>query len=412
MIEEKALSYLKSFFTKEERIELNKLNSASVDLTRDDCSVTDSEYQNLVRLYKNLLNCGILDKYRVEVGPTCTYLIEELFKRYVNNDTFVLVTEQEHPAVKYFLNTNNVYVLQVDDIDKKDVIKRILRKYKHSKCKNFFLIMAGVIPGSAKILNQNFFANLKQSLTANAIPNVLILDDCQGIYMVNRDYSVFDGILGTAHVLIKSNFEMGILLTKLPHKIGHINKTGLNTFKKGLEIICNHRQDAQKFNSIFRELLKDEIDGKAFEIKEEQASHMLVLQANQVPFNQKYADKMEPSEITFSELNSPIGMIRLRYQEAITKDPDIYIYIYIRELKKIIKSLKRAKELKENEIFDNSINIDYDFTINKDNVKIGEINKKQMNKSFYTKENDAENKYEDVIENNQRNFHYIYNRVR
>ena len=81
-------------------------------------------------------------------------------------------------------------------------------------------------------------------------------------------------------------------------------------------------------------------------------------------------------------------------------------------MKKIIKSLKRAKELKENEIFDNSINIDYDFTINKDNVKIGEINKKQMNKSFYTKENDAENKYEDVIENNQRNFHYIYNRVR
>jgi hypothetical protein len=324
----------------------------------------------------------------------------------------VLTTEQEHPAVKYFLNTDNIYVLQVEDINKRDVIKRIIRKYKQSKCKNFFLMMAGVIPGSAKILDQNFFVELKQALIINKIPNVLILDDCQGIYMVDRDYSIFDGILGTAHVLIKSNFEMGILLTKLPHKIGYINKAGLNAFKDGLQIICNHKSDAKKFNTIFKQLLKTEIDGKAFEIKEGQAPHMLVLSANRVPFNQKYADRMEASEITFSELNSPIGMIRLRYQEAVNKDPEVYINTYIKELKRILKALKRAKELKENTDFNNSINIDYDFTINKDNIKIGEINKKPLEKTFYTKENNMENAYADTIEVNAQRFHYIYNKVR
>lgn len=411
-MEEFALSYLHSFFTDKERSQLNALNSINISISKDDCLETDIEYINLVKLYKSLLNCGVLDKYRIETGPNCTYLIEELFKRYVNNDTFVLTTEQEHPAVKYFLNTDNIYVLQVEDINKRDVIKRIIRKYKQSKCKNFFLMMAGVIPGSAKILDQNFFVGLKQALIFNKIPNVLILDDCQGIYMVDRDYSIFDGILGTAHVLIKSNFEMGILLTKLPHKIGYINKAGLNAFKDGLQIICNHKSDAKKFNTIFKQLLKAEIDGKAFEIKEGQAPHMLVLSANRVPFNQKYADRMEASEITFSELNSPIGMIRLRYQEAVNKDPEVYINTYIKELKRILKALKRAKELKENTDFNNSINIDYDFTINKDNIKIGEINKKPLEKTFYTKENNMENAYADTIEVNAQRFHYIYNKVR
>ena len=102
---------------------------------------------------------------------------------------------------------------------------------------------------------------------------------------------------------------------------------------------------------------------------------MLVIQANQVPFNQKYADQMEKANITFSELNSPVGTIRLRYQEAITKDPDIYINEYIPKLKKILRALKRAKEARENLVFDNSVNINYDFTINKNNIAISEINK-------------------------------------
>lgn len=411
MNENIALSYLKSFYSQEERTELSRLNHIKIDLTKNDCTTQDKEYQALNSLYKELLDSDFLNDYRIEVGPNCTFLIEELFKRYVTDDTFVLVTEQEHPAVKYFLTTKNIHVLLVEDIDKKDVIKRILRKYKKSKCKSFFLMMAGVIPGSAKFLKQEFFVNLKQSLIANHIPNVLILDDCQGIYMANRDYSIFDGILGTAHVLIKSDFEMGILLTKLPQRIGYINKAGLKAFVKGLQIICKHKQAANEFHSIFKELFKDEIDNNTFEIKNDQAKHMLVIQANQVPFNQKYADQMEKANITFSELNSPVGTIRLRYQEAITKDPDIYINEYIPKLKKILRALKRAKEVRENLVFDNSVNINYDFTINKNNVAISEINKKQLKKSFYTKEDNLTNQYEDCLDN-QPHFHYIYNKVR
>ena len=112
---------------------------------------------------------------------------------------------------------------------------------------------------------------------------------------------------------------------------------------------------------------------------------MLVIQANQVPFNQKYADQMEKANITFSELNSPVGTIRLRYQEAITKDPDIYVNEYIPKLKKILRALKRAKEVRENLVFDNSANINYDFTINKNNIAISEINKKTIKEKFLYK---------------------------
>ena len=272
-------------------------------------------------------------------------------------------------------------------------------------------MMAGVIPGSAEVLNQQFFVNLKNSLVTNSIPHTLILDDCQGIYMTKRDYSIFDGILGTAHVLIKTNFEMGILFTKLKHKIGYFNKAALNVFADKLMIVCNHRQNALKFNELVSEFLKDEIDNKDFEMKSTQAQHMAVIKANKIKFNQKYADELEAVNITFSELNTPVGMIRLRYQEAIMKDPNEYIK-KLNRLKHILRSLKRGKELRESVIFDNSENINYNFEVN-GNIKVSKINKKPLKIKFYTKDNDIENQHEDIIENQTKfNFHYIFNRSR
>ena len=45
-----------------------------------------------------------------------------------------------------------------------DAIPQIIQKFKQSGCKNFFLIMAGVVPGSSEILSEAFFRQLKLEL--------------------------------------------------------------------------------------------------------------------------------------------------------------------------------------------------------------------------------------------------------
>lgn len=400
--EKEIFDFLNSFRTSKDS-NLLTLDYTANNYDKDDItSLSDLEYLELVRYYNRLLNIKDSLNYRIEIGPNCTFLIERLFERYVSNNTFVLTTEQEHPAVKNCLR-ENTYIIKVDELYRKNAISQIIKKYKQSKCINFFLIMQGVICGSAEIIDEAFFKKLKAALQKEGIPHILILDDCQGLYMTNRDYTDFDGILATGHVLIKHGIEMGILYTKLNKKIGYINKAGLKAFSTKLAFVLNHRKDAIKFNSLIKDYLKDEIDKKDLKIKPNQASHMLVIQTNGIKFNQKHADEMEKSYITFSELNTRLGLIRLRYQEAITIDPIKYINS-LKRLKKILRSLRKKKELGNEATFDNSIALNYDYSLNnKDERMVSDVNSKSnYNSSFNMKETESKEKVYPI------KFHYIF----
>lgn len=396
------LDYFNSFINKGDYPLFLKVYDQKHDF--DDTNINDPEYIQLVNFYNRLLN---IKGYRVEVDEHCTSLIKKLFQRYVNKDTFVLTTEQEHPAVKNYLPENNTYIICVNELNRKDAIPQIIQKFKQSGCKNFFLIMAGVVPGSSEILSEAFFRQLKLELTRNNINHIFTLDDCQGLYMINRDYSDFDCILGTAHVVVRYGFSMGILYTKLPHIIGHINKGSLKDFTSKLNYAFNHKQDALKFNSLMTEFLKDEIDNDTFTIKGNQASHMLTISTNGVKFNQKNATYLKDFGIIFSELNSKNRLIRLRYQDTLLFEPQELIKgLY--QFKKMLHSLKKMKELGTDLTFDNSVDIDYGFMVNGTNKSIGDVNKKIYKSSFRNNEVSEIINRSSLMMENQKSIVYNY----
>lgn len=408
-IDNEFLKYLEGFVNTSDYTYL--LNVYDKKHAFDDTTTTDPEYLNLTTFYNRLLN--LTDKYRVEVDCNCTSLIEKLFARYVNADTFVLTTEQEHPAVKAYLPAKNTFIISINELDNPLAISQIITKFRQTSYKKLFLIMSGVVAGSSKIIKQSFFEQLKVELNKAHIPHLFVLDDCQGLFMTPRNYAIFDAILGTAHVIVRYGFSMGILFTKLPDRIGYINKASLKAFINKLKYVFNHKAEATRFNTIVHSFLGNEIDGNILNVKAGQASHMITISTTGVKFNQRSADELSTYGMLFSELNTKNRLIRLRYQDAILFNPRAYLDgLY--KLKRVLHSLKKMNEFAIDLSFDNSIDIDYEFTVNNINKPIGEINKNIYRSDFNI------NEIERVIKQSQSTYvghkeavyNYIFNRQR
>lgn len=351
-IEDKIKSYIKNYFTPEEKAILRNYYTDSYEA--DDTVVNDTEYQNLSKLCKVLIQSPLSDKYRIEVGPSCRYLINKLVNTYVDDTTLVLTTEQEHSSVKNALSTaKNLMILNVDSLYSHKIYDKVVEEFKNRKCNKIFLLMAGTLPGTFEVINQKFFTNLKATLLQNNIPNLFILDDCQGCGFIVRSYDLFDGILATGHVFIPG-FDMGILFTKLNKKIGYFNKTGLKHLVEKINIILKHRDKALVFNSLLSEYFDNELNNLGFEKFNNQALHRFAFKITNNTFTQKQYDDLIKYKIRLSDSHTPITNISIRCHEMMIQDPDKVIK-GLELTKKLLKKIYRAKELgiNKNTIYSN-----------------------------------------------------------
>ncbi|MBR2247613.1 MAG: hypothetical protein IJ880_11455 [Bacilli bacterium] len=341
-IEDKIKSYIKNYFTNEEKDILR--NYYFDNYENDDVSLDDSEYQNLSKLCKTLIQSPLSDKYRIEVGPSCRYLINRLVNTYVDDTTLVLTTEQEHSSVKNALKeVKNLMVLNVDSLYLYETYDKVIKEFKNKKCDKVFLLMAGTLPGTFEVINQKFFTNLKATLLQNNIPSLFILDDCQGCGFIVRSYDLFDGILATGHVFIPG-FDMGILFTKLNKKIGYFNKTGLKHLVEKISIILKHRDKALAFNDLLSEYFDYELNKLGFEKFNNQALHKFAFKITNNTFTQKQYDDLIKYKVRISDSHTPITNISIRCHEIMIQDPDKVIK-GLELTKKLLKKIYRAKEL-------------------------------------------------------------------
>lgn len=341
-IEDKIKSYIKNYFTNEEKDILR--NYYFDNYENDDVSLDDSEYQNLSKLCKTLIRSPLSDKYRIEVGPSCRYLINRLVNTYVDDNTLVLTTEQEHSSVKNALKeVKNLMVLNVDSLYLYETYDKVIKEFKNKKCDKVFLLMAGTLPGTFEVINQKFFTNLKATLLQNNIPSLFILDDCQGCGFIVRSYDLFDGILATGHVFIPG-FDMGILFTKLNKKIGYFNKAGLKHLVEKISIILKHRDKALAFNDLLSEYFDYELNKLGFEKFNNQALHKFAFKITNNTFTQKQYDDLIKYKVRISDSHTPITNISIRCHEIMIQDPDKVIK-GLELTKKLLKKIHRAKEL-------------------------------------------------------------------
>ena len=192
------------------------------------------------------------DEYEVTTDIHETLLIDELFKKNVSDDTLVISSDCEHGSiVKAVERCKNVLTLKMESEIRAlnfSVLKKRLEKKDY---KNVFVSIIGTSCGTGEITPQFCFKTIKDILVENGIDHKMCIDDAQGLFTVKRDYSIFDYILATAHV-IAPYYMMGILISKT----GEVGIKASNWLQQYINISDVSRVMLQEFSD-FNLLMAD-----------------------------------------------------------------------------------------------------------------------------------------------------------
>lgn len=242
--------YLDSFFD-------NDIQKAAFRVTCHDI-YSDSEFSEWVEAenrFKSLLPYGNLDNFYIEINERASNFIKKIFEEYVDTDTFV-VGAIEHTAIQSCMSNILNKLSLTWDIIKKYNIDIIIDQFKQSNCKKIFVYGTSIL--NFQIVPQSFYAKLKERLSEENIEHVIVLDDVQGMFIVPRDYNVFDDIIFTCHALIP-NYDSGILLSKQYKHFGYTDAEKLNKFMDALEISLDKKDKLLSFNLVMKQYFAEEL---------------------------------------------------------------------------------------------------------------------------------------------------------
>lgn len=317
MTEEILAKYLSTFFTKEEKIEL--VTEMNNPIQKDTCKADSKAWKDIEGKYKELLPLGNVEDFRLEVGQSGSFLIRQLFYKYVDDNTLVITSDNEHATVsiKCIQNVKHHLCIPIADTPKLQV-DHILDIYKQHNCTKVLVYYIGTTISTGQITPQEFFYSLKELFTEHDIPHKMILDDVHGLFITPRDYSIFDGIVYTCHSLVVG-YDMGLLLTKLPDKIGYCDYEKANNYLPKLNIVLNKFNKVRMFNLILAQLFGPEL---AYTEKLElfpslSTPHIFAMKTKGLLFNQEIADDLfSPYAIQLNEKKTYEGFVRIRFQDT------------------------------------------------------------------------------------------------
>lgn len=178
-----------------------------------------------------------------------TNIINDLFKRYVDDYTLVLTTGSEHPSVVNNLNNckNVKYIVNSDGLVNVDLN---LKSYKR-----VFVYCIALSVGDSHYLPNLLISNLKSKIRNSGVEGIFVLDAVQELFLLPRDYSIYDYVIGTAHAIIP-DFNSGILISdKKCNTSDKMLERGY-TYYELLRIILSKREILEQFNFVMNEYFK------------------------------------------------------------------------------------------------------------------------------------------------------------
>lgn len=223
----------------------------------------NDKYKELEKEYFNLLvNYKINEsRYNITFGDCATELIDKLFKTYVDEDTLVISTTGEHPSVNKNLDRCKNKLL-INNIVNQENYNNILCDIegKVKDYKKVFIYIIGTVVLSQETVSDEFFISLKELLIDLNKEHKIVLDDVQGMFLTERNYNLFDYIIGTAHALTM-NYNMGIIIGKnnLPI-IGYYYYGLAKKWLKMIKILLKCKNVLNKFNFIMTEFYRSYIE--------------------------------------------------------------------------------------------------------------------------------------------------------
>lgn len=176
-------------------------------------------------------------KYHLSVDYCASNIIHNIMCNYGNQEDVLFITSScEHDIVKshFHLFPNHITLFKNNNDKQINNILRDLSKYKKVL---IYHIGTGITNG--EIFDNKLFLELKAKiLLCNPLCEVtMVLDDVQGMFIVPRDYSIFDYVIGTAHSL--TEYDMGMVISK-NDDYGYKVKNWLNDYIPKVSIVKQH----------------------------------------------------------------------------------------------------------------------------------------------------------------------------
>ncbi len=279
--------------------------------------VSDEQYLALCQEYFNRMpfaNVSIHDRNLV-FDDSGTALIEQVFEREVDDDTLVISTQYEHGSVRKCLeNCKNVLFVQSEQDIRSYKTKEIVQKTKGYK--KVFVYIIGTQLSTGEITPQNFYVELKKELEEHNVNFKIMIDDVHGMFLLPRDYSIYDYVLYTAHSLVPE-YDMGMMITK-EDGYGIKAYNWAKEYLRRLDIILQNRYKMSLFKNIMIQYFSKLVaDTSVFRLYSQTVDHIFSIETKGMKYTQAEWDKLDSYKIRVSEHDNYMGFIRIRYQEFV-----------------------------------------------------------------------------------------------
>lgn len=279
---------------------------------------------------------------KITVAKTCSDLIYALFKKYATADTFVLTSSKEHDHVREKFNPiPENRKIQLDILDDNE-IDFLIQKIKDSGCTKLFIYYLVTEISTGIWVPQQKFIKLFEKLENAGIPYVSVIDDCQGMFWIPRNYSIFDYVLSTAHSNLL-RYAMGICISKMDAPIvGEKISNWLEGYIPCLDIFLTREKTIYKLRDIIISILKDKLDSSFYKITDRGDRRFLSIKLNKsLKINEEDSDILDNNDI---DIEGNADLIRIRCHQFINFPDNIITGITL--LLKVLKDnqLTKVKE--------------------------------------------------------------------
>lgn len=277
---------------------------------------SDEEFNLIEKEYFNRMPyCNISENtHHLTFSDCATNFINGLFDKYVDDETLVLYTNNEHDNVKKNLQKcKNTLEVEYYPIIKPLKLQNIINECK--KYKKVFVYMIGTQISTGEITPQIFFEKLKQQLVYNKIDHTIVLDDVHGMFLVPRDYSLFDYIIYTAHALIK-HYDMGIMISK-DRFMGIQAINWGKEYLEMLDVVLKRKEKLRIFPYVMKNEFYEILLNEGFGICEDTSPQIFSLKTNNIFYTKKMYDILDSYEVRVEGMEHTNKYLRFRAQQFI-----------------------------------------------------------------------------------------------
>lgn len=168
----------------------------------------EKEFNSLKNfLFSSYINCYGFpyhnpDDYELLLNKRATQHINQLFNKYVDDETLVITSSYQHISAEREINKCK-NVIKIDSVDNNSNMSYHIDECisKAKKFKKVFAYLIGTEFGRGVRHSNEIYKKLYNLLKINNIDNIMVMDAAQEMFLYPRDYSFYHYIIDTIHSL-------------------------------------------------------------------------------------------------------------------------------------------------------------------------------------------------------------------